>query len=85
MLTASSQIVTDMFVYDWWALALGWGGGGSEGANRDALPPLTDWVRALMMEEGIKALPRSMEQLGRCYDSREFWDRLDISPVRARI
>lgn len=74
-----------MFVYDWWALALGWGSGGSEGADKDAEGPYADWVRELMSEAGIRALPRSMEQLARCYDTREFWDRLGISPVRARI
>lgn len=38
-----------------------------------------------MEEQNIRALPRSMEQLGRCYDCREFWTTFGIMPVRSRI
>ncbi|MCJ1381763.1 hypothetical protein MMC17_004874 [Xylographa soralifera] len=78
-------MLTDMFVYDWWALILGWGDGGSEGKDEDAEGPLLEWVRELMVEEDVRALPRSMELLGRCYDSREFWSTFGIAPVRARL
>jgi hypothetical protein len=78
-------MLTDMFVYDWWSLALGWGNGGSVTDGKDAEGPHMQWVRELMVDEGIKALPRDMETLGRCYDSREFWDSLGLAPVRARI
>ena len=64
---------------------LGWGGGGEQGRDKDAEGPHPDWVRELMTEAGVKALPRSMEQLGRCYDSREFWDHIKLTPLRARI
>jgi hypothetical protein len=32
------------------------------------------WVGELMIEEGIKALPRPAESLGRRLDSRGFWE-----------
>jgi len=38
-----------------------------------------------MEEEGVRALPRSMEALGRCYDSREFWKTFGLVPLKARI
>ena len=82
------QMLTDMFVYDWWSLAIGWGGEreGSEGKDDvDAQADYPVWVRELMEEKGVKALPRSMEMLGRCYDSREFWRKFGIAPVRARV
>ena len=78
-------MLTDLFVYDWWSLAIGFGDAGKEGKDDDARGPHPEWVRELMKEEGVRALPRSMEALGRCYDSREFWDQIGIAPVRARI
>ena len=78
-------MLTDMFVYDWWALALAWGGRSGGGENEGAQGPHPDWVRELMIEHEVKALPRSMESLGRCYDSREFWEKMHIAPIRARI
>jgi hypothetical protein len=79
-------MLTDLMVYDWWALMLGWSGGGErvDGQGKEPLPQLK-WVQELMEEESVKALPRSMEQLGRCYDTREFWNRFHIMPVRARL
>lgn len=78
-------MLTDMFVYDWWSLAIGWGDAGSKGKDQDAAGDHPHWVRELMIEQGVKALPRSMDMLGRCYDSREFWERFKIAPIRARI
>ena len=104
-------MLTDMFVYDWWALALGWGNGGGGGGggatsgvpggvsdgvaggsgseirsgDADTQGPHAVWVRELMVERGVRALPRDADTLGRCYDSREFWERFGIAPVRARI
>jgi hypothetical protein len=43
------------------------------------------WVVELMREEGVRALPRSMEVLGRCYDTREFWEAFGLVPLKARI
>jgi hypothetical protein len=78
-------MLTDMFVYDWWALILGWGRGGIDDKDGDAHGPHLQWVKELMESEGVKALPRSMEQLGRCYDTCEFWEHIKAVPVRARI
>ncbi|KAH6847658.1 hypothetical protein B0I37DRAFT_149338 [Chaetomium sp. MPI-CAGE-AT-0009] len=74
-------LVTDGFVYDWWALLAGWaeredGGGVTEQAG---------WVVELMREEGVRALPRSMEVLGRCYDTREFWEAWGLVPLKGGI
>ncbi len=79
-------MLTDLFVYDWWALILGWARNDeSEGAKMSDLRPQAEWVQELMAEQDVKALPRSMEQLGRCYDSREFWAKFKLTPVRARL
>jgi hypothetical protein len=78
-------MVTDGFVYDWWALFAGWAQE-SEKKDADEEPShFAQWVYELMVEEDIKALPRSMETLGRCYDVREFWRTFDMAPLRARI
>lgn len=43
--------------------------------------PQADWVLELMEEQGIRAIPRSPEQLGKALDSREFWQKAGISPI----
>ena len=79
-------MLTDMIVYDWWALILGFGGELDEkNGNKELEMAQIKWVGELMAETGIRALPRSMEQLGRCYDTREFWEKFGIMPVRSRI
>ena len=85
-------MLTDGFVYDWWALFAGWAdekqkdGKADEDEDIDREPSdFASWVYKLMVEEDVKALPRSMELLGRCYDSREFWRRFGLAPLRARI
>ncbi|KAK4664576.1 uncharacterized protein QC763_512000 [Podospora pseudopauciseta] len=73
-------MLTDGFVYDWWALLAGWAEGeGGEVREQGR------WVRELMEEEGVRALPRGMEMLGRCYDSREFWRVWGLVPLRAGV
>jgi len=47
--------------------------------------PQLQWIQELMKDEGIKALPRSPEQLGRCYDAREFWEKFGIMPVKVGL
>ncbi|KAK4234787.1 hypothetical protein C8A03DRAFT_37394 [Achaetomium macrosporum] len=74
-------MVTDGFVYDWWALMAGWAEGEGLGEPIDQ----ARWVFELMNEEGVKALPRSMEALGRCYDSREFWEAFGLVPLKGRV
>ncbi|KAK4132675.1 hypothetical protein BT67DRAFT_406174 [Trichocladium antarcticum] len=81
-------MVTDGWVYDWWGLLAGWaevrdgeevGEGDSPGVSEQAR-----WVFELMGEEGVRALPRAMEVLGRCYDSREFWETWGLVPLKGR-
>ncbi|KAF7189759.1 hypothetical protein HII31_08866 [Pseudocercospora fuligena] len=75
-------MLTDGLVYDWWELFLGW----AETNEGDGTPSdQAKWVEELMWEEDVKALPRSMESLGRCYDSREFWRVFGLVPLKARI
>lgn len=78
-------MLTDQFVYDWWTLLAEWGSVGTDESSGDATGEALRWVRELMEEEGIRALPRSMETLGRTYDTREFWKRFNLSPVRAGL
>lgn len=86
-------LLTDGRVYDWWDLASAWGeteskvktdktSAGEDDENRGPQPK---WVRELMMEEGVRALPRPPGLLGRANDSREFWDTFRLEPVRARL
>lgn len=85
-------MLNDGFVYDWWALFVGWaepkkqGDAGAAGDKVDDMPShQARWVFELMGEEKIWALPRSMEVLGRCYFGREFWDTFKLAPLKARV
>ncbi|TIA39409.1 hypothetical protein D6C83_06388, partial [Aureobasidium pullulans] len=76
-------MLTDGQVYCWWSLFVGWA---REGKHVDEEPSKqSQWVYELMEEEGVKALPRDMETLGRCYDSRDFWKTFGLTPLRSRI
>ena len=68
-------LLTDGRVYDWWDWASAWGTEGTQ----------TRWVRELMDEAGVRALPRPPELLGRGMDSREFWNTFGLEPVRGRL
>lgn len=73
-------------MYDWWALILGFAGElDEEKGNEDRAEKQIKWVGELMQEHGIRALPRSHQELGRCYDSTEFWRTFGLVPIRARI
>ena len=73
-------------MYDWWALILGFAGEVDvENKNEERQKSQIKWVGELMEETKTRALPRSMEELGRCYDTREFWNKFRLMPVRARI
>jgi hypothetical protein len=74
-------MVTDGFVYDWWALLAGWADVSGEGVVSEQ----AGWVFELMREEGVRALPRAMEVLGRCYDTREFWEAFGLVPSKGRV
>jgi hypothetical protein len=78
-------MLTDGFVYDWWSLVAGWADVKQEKDDDQEPSEFAKWVYELMEEEGVKALPRSMETLGRCYDSREFWRTFSLAPLKARI
>ena len=79
-------MLTDMVVYDWWELILGFGGElDSQNQNDERARKQLKWVGELMRENDVRALPRSMEQLGRCYDTREFWKTFGLMPTRARL
>jgi hypothetical protein len=71
-------------VYDWWALILGWVVGEGKDGVEEMLPQL-EWIQELLVENDVKALPRSAKQLGRCYDSREFWATFKIMPIKSGI
>ena len=79
-------MLTDGFVYDWWSLLAGWADAGQDDGKADRKPKeQAEWVRELMQEEGVRALPRPFDMLGRCYDSREFWEVFGLTPIKARI
>ena len=79
-------MLTDLFVYDWWSLLLGFCGEiDVENGNDERAKKQIKWIGELMEETGVRALPRSMEALGRCYDTREFWKTFGLMPIRARL
>lgn len=91
-------LLTDLHVYCWWELILNWAKD-AEGAMRGESTQMTGksdtflketeergkWVVQLMMEEGVRGLPRGPETLGRVCDSREFWNEMDTWPAHGRI
>ncbi|KAL4245291.1 hypothetical protein ABKN59_009814 [Abortiporus biennis] len=72
-------ILTDGRVYDWWDIAAAWGG------NAEDHSPQAKWVRELMIESDVRALPRSVEVLGKGLDGRDFWVTFGLDPVQARL
>ncbi|KAF9001486.1 hypothetical protein BDQ17DRAFT_1426448 [Cyathus striatus] len=83
-------LLTDGRVYDWWDLASAWGVKQEQLSNfvlvyGDEQGPHARWVRELMDEEGIRALPRDIKLLGRALDAREFWSTFELSPLKARL
>ena len=90
-------LLTDTRVYDWWDLASAWGieyatykPGSVEAAAEQVggdgkKGPQPRWVRELMKEHNVRALPRQPEQLGKALDSTEFWDTFKLEPVMGRL
>ncbi|KAH0584800.1 hypothetical protein J132_01571 [Termitomyces sp. J132] len=86
-------ILTDGRVYDWWDLA------SALGSRLSSSDPAADdkesadeergqyarWVRELMQEENVRALPRDVECFKRALDSRDFWYIFGVSPIMARL
>jgi len=92
--TGQRWMLTNTRVYDWWDLAATWGTEFStqkgevqpEGEEvKRGKGPQAQWVRELMREEGVRALPRTPDQLGRALDSRDFWDTFKLEPVIAQL
>ena len=73
-------LITDLRIYDWWDLASVWGS--SEGSKE---APHAAWVRELMAEHGVRALPRSPSAHRRVLDSRDFWVTFGLSPKRTLL
>lgn len=94
-------IVTDGRVYDWWDLMQSWGaearererakargegeGGGRMGEEEIDGLEYERWVAELMREEGVRALPRGVERLGRVLDGRAFWEAMGTWPVMGHV
>ncbi|KAF9778855.1 hypothetical protein BJ322DRAFT_1090007 [Thelephora terrestris] len=72
--------ISDLRVYDWWELVSSWAPSVQNGECDTAEDPRL-WVKQLMGERGVRALPRPMEQLGRTLDCWEFWEVIGISPT----
>lgn len=83
-------LLTDLRVYDWWDLIQDWGAEAQTGA-RETLGAeaekldYTAWVGEIMVESGVRSLPRSPESLGRVLDSRAFWNEMGIWPSQGRV
>ncbi|KAI8837086.1 hypothetical protein BC829DRAFT_405266 [Chytridium lagenaria] len=43
------------------------------------------WVLELMVEQGVRGLPREAGPLGRAIDSRAFWDYANITPIHTKL
>jgi nucleoside-diphosphate-sugar epimerase len=80
-------ILTDMRCYDWWDLAAVWSSSSSNEDRDDGIReqedarPQANWVRELLLEQGIRGLPRNVELLGRALDSRDFWEIFGLNPL----
>lgn len=86
-------ILTDLHAYDWWDLFLSWGHY-ARGKAHASLPDgesggdtlvYERWVLELMEEQGVRALPREKEGLGRLVDGREFWHAVGAWPEEGRV
>ncbi|KAL7628502.1 hypothetical protein AAE478_000017 [Parahypoxylon ruwenzoriense] len=90
-------MLTDTRVYDWWDLAQDWAvqilrvtdSGGEQvdvpPAKLEKQKELLTWVGELMIEEGVRALPRDTSTLGRALDGRGFWRTMGIWPTQGRM
>lgn len=84
-------LLTDLRVYDWWDLIQDWGAGvkervrEKEGLEASEGLEYEKWVGELMLEEGVRSLPRGAETLGRVLDSRAFWDEIGVWPTQGRV
>jgi hypothetical protein len=81
-------IIADLRVYDWYDLIMSFSAMAEEEESvEDTAMRLqfAKWVGELMLEEGVRALPREMGSLGRKLDSRAFWGRHGLWPRHERL
>jgi nucleoside-diphosphate-sugar epimerase len=85
-------VIADLRVYDWWDLIMSFsnmteeeGGSVVDEKDRDMRQQFAKWVGELMVEEGVRALPRDQHMLGRKLDTRGFWKRHGIWPRHERL
>ncbi|KAF2000938.1 hypothetical protein P154DRAFT_190377 [Amniculicola lignicola CBS 123094] len=88
-------IVADLRVYDWYDLIMSFAALTEEeeesmrkGEMKEGVEMKVEfakWVGELMVEEEVRALPRSVEVLGRKLDSRGFWREMGVWPRHARL
>ncbi|KAF2185871.1 hypothetical protein K469DRAFT_707552 [Zopfia rhizophila CBS 207.26] len=81
-------IIADLRVYDWWDLIMSFSHltedeGSAE--EKEKRLEFARWVGELMVENGVKALPRPLEGLGKKLDSRGFWNFMDVWPSHCRL
>jgi hypothetical protein len=79
-----------MRVYDWWDLVSAWSPPtsstfSSPSATSEHTPSPALWVQTLMRKHSVRSLPRTPQELGRALDSREFWERFGLMPVKGRL
>ncbi|GAA5881793.1 hypothetical protein JCM16303_006457 [Sporobolomyces ruberrimus] len=80
-LKGERYLLTDLRVIDWWDLASRYPSTAAKSTTEET-PKAFLWVQELMKEHGVRALPRSPQELGRALDSREFWDTFGLMPVK---
>ncbi|KAI8628074.1 hypothetical protein F5Y19DRAFT_152124 [Xylariaceae sp. FL1651] len=89
-------LLCDMHVYDWWDLVQDWAMQTLRTAESSEAGELSEtkvkrqsellaWVGELMVEEGVRALPRDTSSIGRRLDGRGFWQKMGIWPTQGRI
>lgn len=81
-------IVTDLRVYDWYDLIMSFScltGKEDSEEQKEGVVKFARWVGELMREEGVKALPREMDVLGRKLDGRRFWETMGVWPGHPRL
>jgi hypothetical protein len=82
-------IIADLRVYDWWDLIMSFSSmAEEEGEDAEAAAvrqKFAKWVGELMVEEGVRALPRDESRLPRKLDSRGFWMKHGIWPRHQRL
>ena len=84
-------IIADLRVYDWYDLIMSFSAMAEEGEKKESVQEqetrlqFAKWVGELMVEEGVRALPRDMNSLGRKLDSRGFWAYHNLWPRHKRL